>query len=157
MKDIVEIAKYIFDPANKFSILFVLAFASPFLIKILKEISRISHGIKGEKLDSFITSLENGSNSKEKLQVELSFSNYFGSTLSYSEITHLYKFPSPSIAIRKYLSGSRFLSFNENTGLFEFDRPYMLGLRGCLWGLKSNGTKTYAKTIHPDPMVALKV
>jgi hypothetical protein len=133
MKDSIDIAKFLFEQQNLWVILVTIIIAIPFLVKLLKEISTISHTIEIKNIESFSTSITEESTSGAKYKLEKYFSQLYKRSFTHKEIMHLLSFDSPSTAIQDYIWGLSFLKFEQDK--IQYNKEYRFGVIKWLTGI----------------------
>ena len=105
MKDSIEISKFLFEQENPWIIIVAVIIAIPFLFKLLKEISTISHTIEVKNIEGFSSNINNENSSGAKYKLEKYFAQLYKRSFTYKEIKYLLSFESPSTAIKDYIWG----------------------------------------------------
>jgi hypothetical protein len=126
MKDSIDIAKFLFEQQNPWIIIVTIIIAIPFLVKLLKEISTISHTIEIKNIESFSTSISEEETSGVKYKLEKYFAQLYKRSFTHKEIIHLLSFDSPSTAIQDYIWGLSFLKFEQ--GKIQYKKDYWFGV-----------------------------
>jgi len=121
MKDSIDITKFLFEQQNPWVIIVAIIIAIPFLIKLLKEISTISHTIEIKNIEAFSSNINEETSSGARYKLEKYFSQLYKRAFTYKEIKYLLNFDSPSTAIKDYIWGFSYLKFEEHKILFKKD------------------------------------
>lgn len=124
MKEMLEFVKL--SIAHSSPLLLIVATIVTFfaLYKTYKDISKISHSIRGRNLDVFIDNINDNVIGKERIRLEKSFEQLYKRLISYQEIRYLLAFDSPSTSIRDYLWGTKYLKFDFNINKIEYRKQY---------------------------------
>ncbi|MEM6250859.1 hypothetical protein [Shewanella vaxholmensis] len=114
MKESIEFLKLLFEQENHWLIVLSVIIATPYLLKLLKEISTISHTMEIKNIEGFSSSINEESSSAAKYKLEKYFAQLYKRSFTYKEIKYLLSFESPSTAIKDYIWGFSYLKFEEN-------------------------------------------
>ncbi|ACK45263.1 hypothetical protein Sbal223_0744 [Shewanella baltica OS223] len=118
MKESIEFSKFIFEQENPWviisAVILAVIFTIPYLLKLLKEISTISHTIEIKNIEGFSSSINEENSSAAKYKLEKYFAQLYKRSFTYKEIKYLLSFESPSTAIKDYIWGFSYLKFEDN-------------------------------------------
>lgn len=121
MKDSIDFAKFLFEQENPWMIIVSVILAMPFLIKLLKEISTISHTIEIKNIEAFSLCINEENSLGAKYKLEKYFGQLYKCSLTYKEIKYLLSFDSPSTAIEDCIYGISYLKFEDHEIIFKKD------------------------------------
>ncbi|MCL1092064.1 hypothetical protein L2744_21175 [Shewanella profunda] len=114
MKDAPEFVKSLISLNEPWLIVMSVIIALPYLIKLLKDISTISHTIEVKNIEGFSLSIVDENSSAAKYKLEKYFAQLYKRSFSYKEIKYLLSFESPSTAIKDYIWGYSYLNYEDN-------------------------------------------
>ena len=114
MDQSVKITTFLFEQENPWIIIVAILIAIPFLVKLFKEISTISHTIEIKNIEAFSSSITEESSYGDKYKLEKYFAQLYRRSFTHKEIVYLLNYESPSTAIRDYIWGFSYLKFENN-------------------------------------------
>jgi len=114
MDQAVKFTTFLSEQESPWIIIITVIIAIPFLVKLLKEISTISHTIEIKNIEAFSANINKESTPASKYKLEKFFAQLYKRSFTYQEITHLLSYDSPSTAIRDYIWGFSYLKFENN-------------------------------------------